>query len=81
MTIKEACNAITTDNNLFQVKWLVKNHLKANESNCSYYCNNHKKYHKYVFHSRISFCPGTSKMYGVDTKEELIKLAKTFIKP
>lgn len=43
-----------------------------------YFCDNHKKKHRYSFHNMITMCPGLEKFYGVDTLKELIKLAKTF---
>lgn len=80
MTIKEAIAIITASgNNLFRVK-VTKARLNNPKWVKRWKCTNHNKVHKYIFYTRVSFCAGMEKMYGVDTKEELIKLAKTFIK-
>jgi hypothetical protein len=81
MTVKEAISIITTNNNLMRVKQLnpkLGNKYAAWRERWK--CGNHGITHKYTFHSIVEFCPGTARMYGVDTKEELITLAKTFIK-
>ena len=40
-----------------------------------YYCDNHRKFHRFTFHNQVSFT--IPFMYGCDSKSEVINFAKS----
>lgn len=75
MLVKEAIYIICRKRGVFLVKKFVKNHKKYGFKQ-KYYCENHKKCHKYTFHSRIESIPGDVFFAGFDTAKEVINYAK-----
>ena len=82
MLIKEAIEYICNTKGMFIVKRFIRNHKKLTENHLSgqleqkYFCKGHNKCHKYTFHSRIEFCPGTALFSGWETAKEVIKYAE-----
>lgn len=78
MNLKQALNIILRqDRNLQRIRFTRKHRKAGLRSRWMkrWYCTNHKKVHKYIFHSIITFCPGMERMYGIDTYDEVIELA------